>query len=173
MLSRPRDPLLTAARLTLFVSMALSAATALALIFGVPIILILHEGVMAELTRRGGPPETIWAVVGTLALSAVVSGLVFLFCRHLYRIVTSVGEGDPFIPANAGRLQAMGWISLAVHVLGIPLAATTRWLSRFTGGEHMSFEFSYYGFLLALVLFVLARVFREGARMREELDGTV
>ena len=27
--------------------------------------------------------------------------------------------------------------------------------------------------VLALVLFILARVFREGARMRDELEGTV
>ena len=29
------------------------------------------------------------------------------------------------------------------------------------------------GILLTLILFILARVFREGSRMREELEGTV
>ena len=34
-------------------------------------------------------------------------------------------------------------------------------------------EFSLTGVLLALVLFILARVFRHGAAMREDLEGTV
>ena len=35
------------------------------------------------------------------------------------------------------------------------------------------FGFSGGGLLLMLVLFILARVFRRGAEMREELEGTV
>lgn len=173
MLSRPRDPLLTAARITLLFSAGFCGISALFLTFLVPTLLIFNESVTAELARRGAPSVTIWAVVGATALSAVVSALGFLFFRHLHRIVESVREGDPFIPVNASRLQAMGWLSLAVHVLGIPLAATTGWLGRILGIGHMNFEVSWFGLLLALVLFVLARVFRQGARMREELDGTV
>jgi uncharacterized membrane protein len=173
MLSRPRDPLLTAARIALLVTAGFCAISALFLTFLVPTLLIFNESVMDQIASRGAPSETIWAVVGATALSAVVSGLGFLFFRHLHRIVESVREGDPFVPVNAARLQAMGWISLAVHILGIPLAATTGWLGRILGIGHMNFEVSWFGLLLALVLFVLARVFRQGARMREELDGTV
>ncbi|MGN6356879.1 MAG: DUF2975 domain-containing protein [Novosphingobium sp.] len=173
MLSRPRDPLLTAARIALLVTAGFCALSALFLAFLVPTLLIFNESVMEQIALRGAPSETIWAVVGATALSAVVSGLGFLFLRHLYRIVESVRDGDPFIPVNATRLQAMGWLSLAVHVLGVPLAATTGWLGHILGIGHMKFEVSWFGLLLALVLFILARVFRQGARMREELDGTV
>lgn len=173
MLSRPRDPLLTAARITLLFSAGFCGMSALALTFLVPTLLIFNESVTTELARRGAPSVTIWAVVGATVLSAAVSALGFLFFRHLHRIVESVRDGDPFVPVNAARLQAMGWLSLAVHLLGVPLAATTGWLGRILGIGHMNFEVSYFGLLLALVLFVLARVFRQGARMREELDGTV
>lgn len=173
MLTRSRDPLLTAARIALLLSAGLCAVSALFLTFLVPTLLIFNERVMDGLARRGAPDDTIWAVVGAMALYAVVSGLGFLFFRHLYRIVESVREGNPFVPANAARLQAMGWLSLAVHILGVPLAATTGWIGRILGQGRTNFEVSYFGLLLALVLFVLARVFREGARMREELDGTV
>lgn len=173
MLSRPRDPLLTTARIVLLFSAGFFAVSALFLTFLVPTLLIFNENVLAELARRGAPEDTIWAVVGATVLSAMVSALGFLFFRHLHRIVESVREGDPFVPVNAARLQAMGWLSLAVHILGIPLAATTGWLGRILGSGRISFEVSWFGLLLALVLFVLARVFRQGARMREELDGTV
>jgi hypothetical protein len=38
---------------------------------------------------------------------------------------------------------------------------------------HLSWGFSLTRFFAVLLLFVLARVFEEGARMREELEGTV
>lgn len=168
-----RDPLLTAARLALAAAMGITALFAVGSIFAMPAVLIMNESLMASLADRGGPPETIWAVISAIALSGVISALGFFFFRDLYRIVASVEGGDPFVRVNARRLQAMGWISVAVHVLGIPLAMTTRWLDQIFGRGHDGFQFSYFGLLLALVLFVLARVFREGTRLAEEVEGTV
>lgn len=168
-----RDPLLAAARLALVVAMGTTAFLTAAFVIATPAVLIMNESVMDMLARNGGPPETIWAVISVIALSGIVAGLGFFFFRDLYRIVASVEGGDPFVPINARRLQAMGWISVAVHVLGIPLAMTSRWLDQIFHRPHGGFEFSYYGLLLALVLFVIARVFREGTRLRDELDGTV
>lgn len=170
---RQRDPLLAAARLALVVAMGTTAFLTAAFVIATPTVLIMNESVMEVLARNGGPPETIWAVISVIALSGIVAGLGFFFFRDLYRIVASVEDGDPFVPVNARRLQAMGWIAVAVHVLGIPLALTSRWLDQIFHRAHGGFEFSYFGLLLALVLFVIARVFREGTRLRDELDGTV
>ena len=168
-----RDPLLAAARLALVLAMAVTALLAAAFVIATPAVLIMNESILETLARHGGPPESIWAVIGVIALSGAVAALGFFFFRDLYRIVASVEDGDPFIPANAQRLQAMGWISIAVHVLGVPLAMTSQWLDRIFDQRPDGFELSYFGLLLALVLFVLARVFREGARLRDELEGTV
>lgn len=168
-----RDPLLAAARFALVLCMAATGFFTVLFAFSTPVVLIFNEGIMAWLTSRGGPPETIWAVIGVGACSAVIAGLGYLFFRHLYRIVASVEDGDPFVPVNARRLQAMGWIAVVVHVLGIPLSMTSHWLDQIVGRTQGGFEFSYFGLLLALVLFVLARVFRDGARLREEVEGTV
>jgi hypothetical protein len=170
---RKRDPLLAAARLALVAAMALSALVTTAFVIATPAVLIMKQSVLTSLVSRGAPPEAIWAAVGVLAVSGIVAGLGYLFFRHLYRIVASVEDGDPFIPVNARRLQAMGWIAVAVHVVGIPLAMTMKWLNENGADAHGGFEFSYFGLLLALVLFVIARVFREGTRLREELEGTV
>jgi hypothetical protein len=168
-----RDPLLAAARLALAGAMVVTALLTAAFVIATPAVLIMNESVMDLLARNGGPPETIWAVISVIALSGILAGLGFFFFRDLYRIVGSVEGGDAFAPVNARRLQSMGWISVAVHVLGIPLAMTSRWLEQIFHRPHDSFEFSYFGILLALVLFVIARVFREGTRLRDELDGTI
>lgn len=168
-----RDPLLAAARLALVGAMGVTAFLTVASALAMPAVLIMNERVMDLLARYGAPPGTIWAVISVVALSGIITALGFFFFRELYRIVASVEGGDPFVPINARRLQAMGWISVVVHVLGIPLAMTSHWLEQIFNRPRNGFEFSYFGILLALVLFVIARVFREGTRLRDELDGTV
>ncbi|MCX7865186.1 MAG: DUF2975 domain-containing protein [Novosphingobium sp.] len=171
--SRPRDPLLAIARLAFgFVTgIALIAAIGFSLL--VPFVLAVRTRMLAWLMAQGAPPEAIWGVVALLMLVATAAVFAFFFFRHLYRIIDTVGEGDPFVPANASRLMAMGWIALATHILAIPLNLVSAWLDDYSDRFVANFGLSFAGLLLALVLFILARVFREGARMREDLEGTV
>lgn len=170
---KPKDPLLAAARVVLIVAMAAMAVACLATLIAAPAVVVLRSDVLAELASKAAPVEALWALVLILLLVAFVTGLGFLFFRHMYRIVGTVGEGDPFIPANASRLSAMGWIVVAVNIAFIPMVSILRWLESVT--EHMHTEASndIDGLLLALVLFILARVFREGTRLRDEVEGTV
>lgn len=171
--SRPRDPLLAIARLAFGFVTGLSLVAAIAFSLAVPFVLTIRDRVLAWLIAQGAPPEAIWGIVGLQLLAAAAAVFAFYFFRHLYRIIDTVGEGDPFVPENANRLMAMGWISIASHLLAIPLNSVSRWLQTYSDRFHTDFGISLAGLLLALVLFVLARIFREGARMREELEGTV
>ncbi|MFM5922663.1 MAG: DUF2975 domain-containing protein [Novosphingobium sp.] len=172
-LPKPRDPLLAAARIILIVIMgALALATLGTAIVG-PVILLFRGKVEAELAANGLPLEAVWALVAIVAIVAFCAALGFFFFRHLYRIVGTVGAGDPFIPANASRLSAMGWIVVAVNLAAIPLVSVLHWFESMSEKVHTGAEHDFTGVLLALILFILARVFREGTRMREELEGTV
>jgi len=107
--------------------------------------------------------------VGALALT-------FFFIRHLRRIVLTVADGDPFVPVNATRLISMAWLALGVWVVGIPIRATGTWLESVTEGGSIQVGVGEGGGMslaLVLTLFILARVFRKGAAMREDLEGTV
>ena len=173
MTARPRDTLLTAARFLLGLAMAVTAFATGALILAIPAIFVMRDKVMVHIATQGTPPDAIWAIIALMGLGAAAAVLGFYFFRHQYRIVLSVGEGDAFAPVNAERLSAMGWIVVAVHVLGIPLGALAHWVQSVTENVHTNVEISPSGILLALILFILARVFRQGAAMREELEGTV
>ena len=168
-----RDPLLAIVRFLLGVMMALLVVVTGALLVAVPLMISWQDRVMSKLVELGAPPEAAWAVVGLMLLSAAAAVLGFFFFRHLYRIIDSVGGGDPFVPANADRLRAMAWISLAVHVVAIPMSGLGEWLARVTHEVRFQADIPFAGLFLALVLFILARVFREGTRMREDLEGTV
>jgi len=170
-----RDPLLAAARIALGFSMAAMAFVTASSLVLAPLVYGWRETVLQRVVAAGTapPPEAIWAIVAILLLTSAGAAMGFFFFRHLYRIVGTVGEGDPFVPANAERLRAMGWIVLAVHVIVVPLAAIGAWLQTTMDRFHANVRVSLGGLLLALVLFVLARVFREGTRLRAELEGTV
>lgn len=169
----PRDPLLAIVRLILGVAMVGAIVSAVAFALAVPVVLVWHERTIAWVVGQGAPPETIWALALIPALTAAIAVLGFYFMRHLYRLVGTVGEGDPFVADNAVRLQAMGWISIAVHVVAIPTSALANWTQAVTRGMHFEVDLPLAALFLALVLFILARVFREGTRMREDLEGTV
>jgi Protein of unknown function (DUF2975) len=176
MTSQSRDPLLLAARFLLIFMMGVMALVAAGSAIAAVAALAMHGTVVAEMAEHAIPAEAAWAIAPLLALLVAAGVLGFFFFRNLYRIVGTVGEGDPFIPENAQRLSTMGWIVVAVHVLAIPLVGVATWLTKLVKEEHrihLDGGLDINGILLALILFILARVFREGARMREELEGTV
>jgi hypothetical protein len=168
-----RDPLLAVVRIILGIAMTGAIVTAVAFALAVPVVLVWHERTIAWIVGQGAPPETIWALALIPALTAVVAVLGFFFMRHLYRLIGSVGEGDPFVPINAVRLRSMAWISVAIHVVAIPTSALAEWTQRVTQDMHFQLALPLAGLFLAMILFILARVFREGTRMREDLEGTV
>lgn len=94
--------------------------------------------------------------------------LAAIFFAQLYRIVRSSESGDPFTTVNAGRLAIMGWILLAPVAIVIAVRIARLAPPAFSETVNMGLLV-----LAGLVLLILASVFRRGAAMREELDGTV
>ena len=88
-------------------------------------------------------------------------------------MVESVRAGDPFVSDNASRLQTIAWALLGLQLLGIVIGAIAKAVSTREHPLHLDAGFSTSGWLAVLLLLVLARVFAEGARMRDELEGTV
>ena len=114
-----------------------------------------------------------------LALRAIaVLGLVaipvnYVVLKRLLAIVETVRAGDPFVAANAYRLQAIAWALFALQLLSLVVGAIAKTVSTPAHPLHLDAGFSINGWLTVLLMFLLARVFAEGALMREDLAGTV
>ncbi|GAB3367983.1 hypothetical protein GCM10027431_12610 [Lysobacter rhizosphaerae] len=115
-----------------------------------------------------------------VALRAVVivgiagAYVVYRVLRELLAIVDTVRDGDPFVAGNARRLQAIAWWVLAGEGLRLLVGAIVWGASRFVPAiDNIDVGFSFAPWLAVLLLFVLARVFDEGTRMRADLEGTV
>ena len=149
----------------------LMAAAILALLFVVP----NEQWIMSALDLSPSP-EADRLVLGLRTIAALGLVLVLLnyaILERLLAIVDTVRAGDPFVAANAQRLQAIAWTLVGMQVLSLVIAAIVRVVS--IPGHPLDIEagFSINGWLAVLLTFLLARVFAEGTRMRDDLEGTV
>jgi hypothetical protein len=107
------------------------------------------------------------------ALGLVSIPLNYLVLKRLISMVGTVRRGDPFVAANAYRLQAIAWLLLALQFLSLIIGAIGKAISTPEHPFHLDAGFSISGWLAVLLTFVLARVFAEGAFMRDDLEGTI
>ena len=176
-----KDPLLGAARILLIFFIAVLGFAAAAVALAAPTVWVLQDRVTTAFAAEGvADTARIFPALPIVMLAiAVLLALGVYFLVLLRRIVNSVGEGDPFVPVNASRLSRMGWAVLAGQVLSIPIGRAVEWIATIVSDDKSDirvgddFGLDAGGLLLMLVLFILARVFRRGAEMREELEGTV
>lgn len=110
-------------------------------------------------------------IVAMLGLIAIP--INYLVLKRLVAMVETVRSGDAFVAANAARLQAIAWALLALQLLSLVIGAIGKAVSTPAHPVHLDAGFSINGWLAVLLCFVLARVFAEGASMRDELEGTV
>lgn len=109
--------------------------------------------------------------VAALGLAAVP--LNYMVLKRLLAMVGTVRAGDPFVAANAYRLQAIAWLLLALQILSMVIGGIGNAISTPEHPFDLDAGFSINGWLAVLLTFALARVFAEGTLMREDLEGTV
>jgi hypothetical protein len=107
---------------------------------------------------------------GLFAGSLYCTG-INLIVGNLRRIGQTLTAGDPFHPDNIGRLRLIGLIlaglELGKWIFWGAVALVAPDIDRDNGGWSLTTWFS------VMVVFVLAEVFREGARLRGEAELTI
>jgi len=106
----------------------------------------------------------------TIGLAAVAVAWVII--RQLQAIIATVAAGDPFVAANARRLQAIGCALLGWQLVDLAMGGVIIWTARI-GADTGGWTPNVAGWLVTLLVFVLARVFAVGTRMRDELESTI
>ena len=134
--------------------------------------LVLPKLLLRALPGLGGPDAwQLHAATRTIIVIGLVGAYVtYRVLRELLAIVDTVRDGDSFVAGNARRLQAIAWWVLAGEGLELLIGAIA---SRYARPLDIHIGFSFAPWLAVLLLFVLARVFDQGTRMRTDLEGTV
>ena len=126
-----------------------------------------------DLTPGAAAERVILGLRSIAVLGLVTIPINFVILKRLLAIVETVRAGQAFVASNALRLQTIAWGLLALQVLSIVIGIIVRAISGAAGRLDIDAGFSINGWLAVLFAFVLARVFAEGALMREDLEGTV
>ena len=159
----------------------LKGLTVLNVVYGTGILLLLVASLavpaplFAALTRK--PADAAGAAIRGMRLMMIV-GLAAVPVAHvilarLRAMLLTVRAGDPFVVENAQRLNAIAIAVLALELLHLVVGAIAKSDAFTAVGIHIDWSFSFTPWVAVLLLFVLARVFEHGARMRADLEGTV
>jgi hypothetical protein len=140
------------------------------------LVIMPNEQWIMSAFKLSPSPEAERLVMGLRGIA--VLGLFTIPLNHailkrLLAIVDTVRAGDPFVAANASRLQVIAWVLLALNLVSIVIGVIAKTVSTPAHPLHISAGFSINGWLAVLLTFLLARVFAEGTAMREDLEGTV
>jgi len=115
----------------------------------------------------------IFGMRGIMVVGILAAPVLHLIYTRLLAIVETVSAGDPFVVINAERLLTIAWAIMALELMHVAVVVLANgvWVE----GQKVDIggKFSVTPWLTILLLFVLARVFDQGARMRDELSGTV
>jgi hypothetical protein len=155
----------------LIVANWLMAAVILVLLFVMP-----NEQWIMRTFDLSPSPEAERLVISLRAIAVLGLATIplnYVVLKRLLAIVETVRAGDPFVAANASRLQAIAWSLLGLQLLSLVIGAIAKSVSTPAHPLHLDAGFSINGWLAVLLTFLLARVFAEGALMREDLEGTV
>ncbi len=100
----------------------------------IAILLVAMPARQWIMSARGVPPgpEAERLVMGLHAIAVI--GLVtiplnYAILKRLLAIVETVRAGDPFVAANASRLQAIAWALLALQLLSLVIGAIAKSVS--------------------------------------------
>jgi hypothetical protein len=136
----------------------------------------VNEPFLMKALMLSSPAENPALVIGVRAIAALGILSVPLNLAMLNRLVAmvhTVRVGDPFVAANAYRLNAIAWVLLALQCISLIIWGIGKAVSTPAHPLHLDAGFSPGGWLAVIMAFVLARVFAEGTLMREDLEGTV
>ena len=141
--------------------------------------IVAQDFMMRALIHEHGPAhsaESHALIIGMrwiMGLGTIAVVLVQVALRRLQEIVETVSTGDPFVLLNAERLKTIAWTILGLEMLHFAIGIIARSVSTKTHPLDLDWNFNFMRWLVVLMLFVLARVFEQGARMRDDLEGTV
>src|SRR6266704_1504250 len=102
-------------------------AVILALLFVMP-----NEQWIMSAFKLSPSPEAGRLVMGLRAIAVLGLAAIplhYAVLKRLLAIVETVRAGDPFVAANAHRLQAIAWVLLALNLLSIVIGAIAKAVS--------------------------------------------
>ncbi len=177
---KPQDPLLAFGKVVALILQGLCAVAGVIFLLLIPLVVLLSQGMLPGFGDANDLPDSAKYPLVTASIALVIIAnlaAMFAFFGRMRALIESAANGDPFIPENAQRLNAMAWLLFGATALAVLVGELRAYLANLGDPQGSNaIEYGLYdlhSLLIVLILFILARVFRHGAAMREDLEGTV
>ena len=144
---------------------------ALALITLAAILLSFNPDLITSLSIQNGVLSRGPVMIGGLTAAGLYTAGVLVIVARLRQIFLTLTAGDPFHPDNVARLRVIGLVLAGLELGRYAVWAAGAWL--IPGQNRVEPSLSLTAWFSVLVVFVLAEVFREGARLRREAELTI
>ncbi|MBC6982840.1 DUF2975 domain-containing protein [Caulobacter sp. 17J80-11] len=125
----------------------------------------------ADLGEGAGVELTPLKIAPIFAGAAGYTAILLFVVRQLRRVFATLTAGDPFHPDNFSRLRLIGAGLAALEIANMLSPVALAWLLGASTQEGRGIDLT--AWFSVLVVFVLAEVFREGARLRREAELTI
>lgn len=167
---RPHPSALSASRILLRILRVFNLFMGISLVLALPASVLFEPQFLEFFSKRPPRIDPTWLVPVLriwIVLTLPMVAAVHVLLSRLLAVVETVRSGDPFVPENAARLKTIAWCVLATQLLDLTNGVMAATLN--AAGSNVDWKFSVTGWVAVVLLFVLARVFEEGTRMREDL----
>ena len=162
-----------------YVALWLVGGALVVFMIGSLLVMPFIQNVGHGVVTLNGRPEDVglllhrWpALEAFLFSSALYIGALIVITNRLRRVFETLTRGDPFRPENVGRLRVVGASLIGLEAVGYLIRMSVQWLAP-EAGDGIHFSISLSGWFAILAVFVLAEVFREGARLRSDAELTI
>lgn len=138
------------------------------------LLLSFNPDFLAKLSVSAGAGQIV--AKGPVFAAGLIYADLYLACLlaivgQLRRVFATLTAGDPFHPENIRRLRLIGFVLAGMEVARHIFATTMSQLGAESGRANDGLNIT--AWFAVLVIFVLAEVFREGARLRNEAELTI
>ncbi len=131
------------------------------------------EQVIVRELPAADPDRFLTAAQLILALVLPTSVAAYIIFQRLIALLDTVLAGDPFVPLNADRLRTVAIALLIIQIGDVLFGLVGAWADTAAGERISTWSPGITGWVAVLLAFVLARVFLEGTRMRDDIEKTV
>lgn len=111
-------------------------------------------------------------VVLALLIEAYLASVMIILNR-LRLVFATLTRGDPFQPENVGRLRIVGLALIGLEAAGWLVRLAFLWAAPEAPSSSGLFAINLTSWFAVMAVFVLAEVFREGARLRTDAELTI
>ena len=137
---------------------------------GFAFIPAMRAEILRQAAEAGKTMPPITGIWWGLPMTALIVAFACLLIFRLRMVIVTVERGDPFHPDNPRNLRL---IALLLALIEISRTGARLLMPDSPVSVAQDVDSWFVAWLSVLIVFILAEVFREGSRLRDEADFTV